>query len=140
MCTRGTYIAANVGQGRIEMDACMASPVLTLNAEGVNTLASCCGHGEQAPSIRLQPFASNAARIDLLYQKGAWRADWESLIGSQRDPTIEARVSNILDIANRASAAFAGTHGQAIEHLLVGAEAALLETPFGRATVKTHAR
>ncbi len=54
------YIPADrshTGEGRwrmMEMDACIAPMVDALNAAGILTAASCCGHGEKPGAIALQ--------------------------------------------------------------------------------------
>ena len=55
-CTAGTFEhqipMAIMGRVRY-IDYCIADIVAALNASGINTIASCCGHGEMDGSIVL---------------------------------------------------------------------------------------
>ncbi len=40
-----------------EIDSCISGFVKMLNDAGIETVASCCGHGKQSPSITLREVA-----------------------------------------------------------------------------------
>jgi hypothetical protein len=53
MCKQGITIPMPIG-GRVrDIDSCIAPIVAALNAGGVETIASCCGHGKIPGSIIL---------------------------------------------------------------------------------------
>jgi hypothetical protein len=54
MCERGTTVPMPIGGRVIDVDACLAPIVAALNAGGVRTLASCCGHGVRPGVIALE--------------------------------------------------------------------------------------
>lgn len=56
-CKMGEYKCATpmaVKGRRVDVDFCIADIVASLNAGGITTIASCCGHGELEPSILLE--------------------------------------------------------------------------------------
>lgn len=53
MCERGTTTIVMIGEKPVDVDSCIAPIVATLNAAGIRTRASCCGHGIQPGNIML---------------------------------------------------------------------------------------
>lgn len=52
MCLQGTLIAVKLDKRREFMvDACIAEEICFLNVEGVETVGSCCGHGQAGKVI-----------------------------------------------------------------------------------------
>jgi hypothetical protein len=85
MCSWGTEKTVQITQ-TITVDACIADEIVALNAAGVHTLNSCCGHGR--PSVALiKPSSADRAR-ELGYSPvriGEGSADvWEIVIGEGR--------------------------------------------------------
>lgn len=53
MCEWGDTVMVSVGQKTVSVDRCIAPFVNMLNACGIETKASCCGHGHLPGSIIL---------------------------------------------------------------------------------------
>jgi len=67
-CETGSYecqIPMPINRRLEYIDYCIADIVAALNAAGITTLASCCGHGKQDGNIELQD--GRALYIDLQY-------------------------------------------------------------------------
>lgn len=55
MCKQDTYAAVTIGGIELAtIDACIAPIVQALNDAGIETVASCCGHGELMGIISLK--------------------------------------------------------------------------------------
>lgn len=55
MCEQGTYESVKIGEVMLNtIDACIAPIVQALNDAGIETIASCCGHGKIFGSIVLK--------------------------------------------------------------------------------------
>ncbi|HJW74820.1 MAG TPA: hypothetical protein VJ787_04010 [Thermoleophilia bacterium] len=65
MCTWGTEKTIQITQ-TITVDACIAAEIVALNAAGVRTVGSCCGHGK-GPSLALLAPSSYARAQELGY-------------------------------------------------------------------------
>ena len=55
-CKVGSYghqVPMAIAGRRVDVDLCVADIVAALNAANLVTTASCCGHGQQAPTIIL---------------------------------------------------------------------------------------
>lgn len=53
MCQWGNTVCIEIDGQPIDVDRCIAPIVAALNACGMKTRASCCGHGEQPGNIAL---------------------------------------------------------------------------------------
>ena len=53
MCKHGETIAMEIDGAPRDIDACIAPLVRALNASGLTTVASCCGHGHRPGSIAI---------------------------------------------------------------------------------------
>lgn len=53
MCAWGTNVEMELGGRTWGVDACIAPIIAALNAGGVPTIGSCCGHGKEPGSILL---------------------------------------------------------------------------------------
>lgn len=53
MCKRGTTKIIEINDEQVEVDACIAKLVKTLNDNGFTTNSCCCGHGGRPGHIRL---------------------------------------------------------------------------------------
>ena len=56
-CDMGTYecqIPMPIKGRRVDIDFCIADIVAALNAAGIITVASCCGHGKMPGNIALE--------------------------------------------------------------------------------------
>ena len=53
MCEWGNTTAVIIGGRLREIDSCIAPLVAALNAGGIPTVASCCGHGHQTGNVAL---------------------------------------------------------------------------------------
>jgi len=56
-CLMGSYehqVPMALNGRRQDVDLCIADLVAALNAAGIRTMASCCGHGEQDGAIVLE--------------------------------------------------------------------------------------
>ena len=53
MCKWGTVTKTVAAKHIVEVDSCIAALVEALNYSGVETVASCCGHGRNPGSIIL---------------------------------------------------------------------------------------
>ncbi len=57
MCDKSTFcdnrctVTIGTANGPVDCDACLALEIIDLNALGICTVASCCGHGKQPPSL-----------------------------------------------------------------------------------------
>jgi hypothetical protein len=61
MCDFGEGIEIIISR-RISVDKCIAPIVSRLNAAGVYTTGSCCGHGKSVASVTIQPSSAHRAR------------------------------------------------------------------------------
>ena len=53
MCKWGTHTTLSINNKSVFIDSCIASIVEALNAAGIKTIASCCGHKRNFGSIVL---------------------------------------------------------------------------------------
>ena len=53
MCRHGDTVVLRFRTKVIEVDRCIAEIVTALNEAGINTAASCCGHGKRPGNIAL---------------------------------------------------------------------------------------
>src|SRR5687767_10266247 len=53
MCNWGDTVVVHLARGPIDVDRCISALVETLNASGIHTVASCCGHGNRPGNIAL---------------------------------------------------------------------------------------
>lgn len=53
MCSHGTTVVVEIGGVPRDVDSCIAPLVRALNAAGMTTVASCCGHGHRPGTIAL---------------------------------------------------------------------------------------
>jgi hypothetical protein len=53
MCKHGMVAEVNLGGVVVGVDACIALLVQAINAAGIKTVASCCGHGHRPGTIAL---------------------------------------------------------------------------------------
>ena len=75
MCNWGQTIAISLGDKLIDVDSCIAPLVKALNGAGLETVASCCGHGKQPGTIaltdgreiRIMPDYESARQVDKLF-------------------------------------------------------------------------
>ncbi len=51
MCDKRNSVERKIQGHIVRLDSCMVERVLLLNKAGVETKASCCGHGKYPPSI-----------------------------------------------------------------------------------------
>ncbi len=56
MCDQGTYSEVKIVGGKVltTIDSCIAPIIQALNTAGIETVASCCGHGWNIGSIALK--------------------------------------------------------------------------------------
>lgn len=54
MCEHGTTRTAQIRGESVGVDSCIYETVLALNRGGVETVASCCGHGNRPGNIALK--------------------------------------------------------------------------------------
>ena len=54
MCERGDVEILCIGGHLVDVDRCIAPIIVALNAAGLPTRASCCGHGRQPGRISLR--------------------------------------------------------------------------------------
>lgn len=85
MCERNDFAVVSTASGkRVSADRCIAPVVEALNAAGLETVASCCGHGHRPGSIALRDgreiiIARNfeeARRIDRLFPLDINGEEW----------------------------------------------------------------
>lgn len=75
MCQRGDTVTVEIDGEKCGIDRCIAPIVKALNAAGLKTLASCCGHGNQPSNIALadgrevvlMPDRETARRVERLF-------------------------------------------------------------------------
>ena len=75
MCSHGTVAVIRLHGRPVGVDSCIANLVLALNQAGLDTVASCCGHGHRPGSIMLRdgrellimPDRESARAIDHLW-------------------------------------------------------------------------
>lgn len=55
MCEWGNDVQVTLPSGKmVDVDSCIAAFVDRLNKAGIDTVASCCGHGKLPPTIALK--------------------------------------------------------------------------------------
>jgi len=54
MCEWGDTVVIDIDGLPIDVDRCISGIVIALNAAGLKTIASCCGHGKQPGVIALR--------------------------------------------------------------------------------------
>ena len=69
MCQRGEFEYCVVKGMRIEVDRCIAPIVNALNGAGIETVESCCGHGETEGHILA--YQDGKHRLFIIYEMGA---------------------------------------------------------------------
>jgi len=53
MCEHGTTRTVEIDGKPVEVDECIADIVIALNAAGIRTRDSCCGHGRNAGGVSM---------------------------------------------------------------------------------------
>ncbi|MEX2155103.1 MAG: hypothetical protein WD825_17290 [Gemmatimonadaceae bacterium] len=61
MCEWGDTVELAITR-RVRVDRCISGAVIRLNAAGVHTTGSCCGHGKSAASVTIYPSCAHRAR------------------------------------------------------------------------------
>lgn len=65
MCTHGDIVALELGGKLADIDRCIVPIISALNAAGIATVASCCGHGHRPGWIALANGLQLAIHKDL---------------------------------------------------------------------------
>ena len=83
MCEHGTTVLMPIRGRVVEIDQCISHLVAALNAGGLTTVASCCGHGNRPGSIVLE---DGRELLILLNQEWARHFDslWPDIHGAHR--------------------------------------------------------
>lgn len=114
MCEWGTYERCEVtipaelshtGARRSDtkpIDACIAPLIRALNAAGVVTISSCCGHGRQPAEISLDD------GTELVRLADGW---WWSVSGRAAEPTVAAFDRVLCGVPENIRRALGGEHG-----------------------------
>lgn len=89
MCEHGELqyvelkIARDSGKKVIPVDSCIAKEIQKLVNEGIHTLSSCCGHGDEHPHVLIHSDSADKARLlgysptPYLYAEGKQYDVWE---------------------------------------------------------------